>query len=73
MNISNIVAVFPGGFPKGKSSHDDEYGHCQEKRRPSTYVGEKKSILEITFPPFYQKLVFKRRQFLALKGFLLNF
>ena len=38
MDISNIVAVFPEGSEKGKSSHDDVYGHGQEKRRPSTDV-----------------------------------
>ena len=29
---------FPRGSKKEKSSHDDEYGHGQEKRRPSTYA-----------------------------------
>ena len=36
--ISRSAAVFPVGSKKGESSHDDEYGHGQEKRRPSTYV-----------------------------------
>ena len=40
--MSPAVAVFPRGFKKKKSSHDEEYGHGQEKRRPSTYVGQKK-------------------------------
>ena len=38
VNISNVVAVFPGVSQKGKFNHDDEYGHGQEKRRLSTYV-----------------------------------
>ena len=38
VNISNILPVFPGRSKKGKSSHDDKYGHGQKKRRPSTYV-----------------------------------
>ena len=29
---------FPRGSKTGKFSHDNEYGHGQEKRRPSTYV-----------------------------------
>ena len=33
-----------GVSQKGKSSHDDEYGHGQEKRRPSPYVEGKRSI-----------------------------
>ena len=37
VNISNIVDVFPGEG-KGELSHDNEYGHGQEKRRPSTHV-----------------------------------
>ena len=37
-NISNLVAFFPRGFKKWKSSHDDEYGHGQKKRRASAYV-----------------------------------
>ena len=44
MNISNIVAVFTGGSKKGEASHDGEYGHGQEKRKPSTYV-EGKTLL----------------------------
>ena len=36
--ISVAAAIFPGETQKGKSSHDIEYGHGQEKRRPSTYV-----------------------------------
>ena len=38
VDISPATAVFPGGSKKGKSSHDIEYGHGQEKRRPSTFV-----------------------------------
>ena len=34
------MAVSPRGPKKGESSHDDEDGHGQEKRRPSTYVEE---------------------------------
>ena len=33
-------------FPQGKSSHEDEYGHGQEKRKPSTYVEEEENRTE---------------------------
>ena len=39
--MSLAVAVFPAGSKKEKSSHDDEYGDGQEKRKPSTYVAGK--------------------------------
>ena len=38
VNFSNIAAVFPGESEKGKSIHDDEYDHGQEKSRSPTYV-----------------------------------
>ena len=37
--LFNNSGCFPrGGSQRGKSSHDDEYGYGQEKRRPSAYV-----------------------------------
>ena len=47
-NISNIVAVFPAESKKWKSSHDDDFGHGQEKTIPSTYV-EGKNIYEYKY------------------------
>ena len=50
VNISNIVDVFLGRSKKGKSSHDDDYGHGQEKGGPSTYV-EGKKVKKVFWPP----------------------
>ena len=39
--LPRSAAVFPGGgakIMKGRFSNDDQHGHGQEKRRPSTYV-----------------------------------
>ena len=42
-----IVAVFPKGSTNRKSNTDDKRDHCQEKRRPSTYVEGRNEIVMV--------------------------